>query len=93
MGQGYWQLLLGSGVEIFCNFEKSKKDATGNFLAYLIPKVCVHAFQTSGRYDVGNLASYKECLNGMTEKNWRKGKILNVQLMWLKKDRVVITIL
>ena len=39
-----------------------KKDATGNFLAYLIPKVNVFTYKTKGRYDVGNLASYKYCL-------------------------------
>lgn len=39
-----------------------KKDATGNFLAFLIPKAKVYAFKTKGRFDVGNLASYKFCI-------------------------------
>jgi len=63
------QGILDEFLEASKDLPLEKKDATGNFLAYLIPKACVHAFQTRGRYDVGNLASYKECLNGMAEKN------------------------
>ena len=39
-----------------------KTDATGNFLAYLIPKAMVFAYKTSGRFDVGNLSSYQFCI-------------------------------
>ena len=44
-----------------------KKDAPGNFLAYLIPKSKVFAYQTSGRFDVGNLHSYQLCIESLTE--------------------------
>ena len=43
-----------------------KRDAPGNFLAYLIPKSNVFAYKTSGRFDVGNLHSYQLCIESLT---------------------------
>jgi UTP-glucose-1-phosphate uridylyltransferase len=39
-----------------------EKDAPGRLLAYLIPKVHIHAVHVSGRFDIGNLAQYKDTL-------------------------------
>ena len=44
-----------------------QKDATGNFLAFLVNKAKVFAFKTKGRFDVGNLASYKFCIENFTK--------------------------
>ncbi|XP_029936997.1 uncharacterized protein LOC115380086 [Myripristis murdjan] len=38
-----------------------EKDAPGNFVSWLIPRKPVYIHQISGRFDVGNLASYIEC--------------------------------
>ena len=65
---GQCQEILNNFLEESKDLPLSKRDATGNFLAYLIPKACVYAFKTNGRYDVGNLESYKYCLNGFSEK-------------------------
>ena len=74
------QEILGQYLEDSKDLPLEKKDATGNFLAYLIPKACVHAFNTNGRYDVGNLESYKDCLKGMAEWNWMISEENNVIL-------------
>ncbi|KAL7636327.1 UNVERIFIED_CONTAM: hypothetical protein RMT77_013086 [Armadillidium vulgare] len=39
----------------------SKKDATGNFIKYLVTKVPTFTFQVSKRYDIGSLSSYLDC--------------------------------
>ncbi|TSW62335.1 Mannose-1-phosphate guanyltransferase beta [Bagarius yarrelli] len=38
-----------------------ERDAPGNFLSWLIERRPVYAHEISGRFDVGNLASYTEC--------------------------------
>ncbi|XP_027023925.1 uncharacterized protein zgc:136439 [Tachysurus fulvidraco] len=38
-----------------------EKDAPGNFLSWLIARRPVYVHEVSGRFDVGNLASYTEC--------------------------------
>ncbi|XP_026152109.1 glucose-1-phosphate adenylyltransferase 2 [Mastacembelus armatus] len=38
-----------------------EKDAPGHFVSWLIPRKPVYVHQISGRFDVGNLASYIEC--------------------------------
>ena len=37
------------------------KDATGNFITYLINVAPVYAHHVLGRYDIGNLQSYEYC--------------------------------
>ena len=44
----------------------TSRDATGNFLAYLINRSEVFSFEISGRFDVGNLKSYLECCQQMS---------------------------
>ena len=34
------------------------RDATGNFVAYLYPRIPVYATEVAGRFDVGGLQSY-----------------------------------
>ena len=59
--------LLDDFLEQNKNEPLEKKDATGNFLAFLIPKANVFTYKTKGRYDVGNLTSYKYCLKNFTK--------------------------
>lgn len=54
--------ILDQFLESTKNLSIDKRDATGHFLAFLIPKAAVFAFKTKGRFDVGNLASYQECV-------------------------------
>ncbi len=59
------QNLISQFLDETKNLPLAARDATGNFLAFLIPKAEVFAFQTEGRYDVGNLKSYKDCLQDL----------------------------
>ncbi|KAK1789164.1 hypothetical protein P4O66_015114, partial [Electrophorus voltai] len=43
------------------------RDAPGNFLSWLILRRSVYVYRISGRFDVGNLLSYKECDNYFKE--------------------------
>ena len=61
------QEIIGDFLEHTKNLPIEKRDATGNFLAYLIPKANVYAFDTNGRYDVGNLSSYKFCIENFND--------------------------
>ena len=55
--------LFQNYLEIMKNEPVQKRDATGNFIAYLINIVPVFAFNLKGRYDIGGLDSYIECNN------------------------------
>jgi len=53
--------LLQSFLESLATAPLSAKDATGNFLAYLISQAPVYSFRLEGRHDVGGLESYVDC--------------------------------
>lgn len=53
--------LLDAFLDEFKEAPIEQKDAPGNFLSWLIPRKPVYTEQISGRFDVGNLASYIEC--------------------------------
>lgn len=52
-------------LEVFLNEKKNtpieERDAPGTFLSWLILRKPVYVHRISGRFDVGNLASYVEC--------------------------------
>ncbi len=58
--------LLDDFLDTTKNEPMVKRDATGNFLAYLVEHGNVFAFQTEGRYDVGNLQSYIDCCSSIS---------------------------
>ena len=47
----------------FLEQDSSFKDATGLFLSFLVNEAKVCSYPVSGRYDIGNLNCYLECLN------------------------------
>ncbi|XP_061924509.1 uncharacterized protein zgc:136439 [Entelurus aequoreus] len=53
--------LLDTFLEEKKNARIEEKDAPGNFVSWLIPRAPVFVYQISGRFDVGNLVSYREC--------------------------------
>ena len=44
------------------------RDASGNFLKYLIENETVYSLTISQRYDVGGLETYKDCLKAFERK-------------------------
>ena len=56
------QRLLNDFLEETKNLPLAKRDATGHFLAYIVPRAAVYAFKAGERYDVGNLSSFKYCI-------------------------------
>ena len=56
------QQLVKEFLEETKDLPLAKRDATGNFLAYIVPRAAVYAYKTGERYDVGNLTSYKYCI-------------------------------
>nr|XP_046259298.1 uncharacterized protein zgc:136439 [Scatophagus argus] len=53
--------LLDTFIEEKKEASIDEKDAPGNFVSWLIPRMPVYIHEISGRFDVGNLPSYVEC--------------------------------
>lgn len=53
--------LIDEFLESLKDAPLAARDATGNFLAFLISRAPVYSFGVEGRHDVGGLQSYVEC--------------------------------